>query len=127
MTPQTDKIEDRNYYFLPRRMVLGLSVIEVVANKEYISTVEIMEVTGYSRPYITAFLTDLKREGIIGHSRGGYYFVNGIGGTNVGEVIEATFKDEDRTGYAEEIYRHLIDHLNVLTIEDLLLSVTNQA
>lgn len=115
-----ERVEDRIYYFLPKRLILFFAVIEVMARNEYVTTVKIMEETGYSRPYITAFLTELKKTGIVGNSKGGYYFMEGLKGTSIGDIINASFKDEDRSPFAKAIFDYIVDTTSTLTIEELL-------
>lgn len=120
MTEQEEKLDDRSYYLFPRRMQMMFAVITELAYTDYLSTLQIMEKTGYSRPYITALLTSLKKAGLIGHSKGGYYFVKGLGGTYIGDLIDAAFKDEVRTKLTREIYRYIIDCTNELSIHELM-------
>ena len=121
--PLKTAIGDRTYYFLPQRVTLAFAIIEVIAKQDSPTTTTIMDETNFSRAYVSACLTALKRHDIIHSTRGatgGYSLVKDVQDTTVGEILEAISKDEDRSIYLETLHRLMIGKLKDLTVKDLI-------
>lgn len=121
--PLKTEIGDRTYYFLPHRVTLAFAIVEVIAKGDFPTTTMIMEETKYSRAYVSACLTSLKRHDIIYSTRGatgGYSLVKDVSQTTIGEILEAISKDEDRSTLLETLHRLMIGKLKDLTVKDLI-------
>lgn len=116
------RLEERSY-LLPKRVELALTLVEIIAKEKFVNIIELMEATNFSRAYILACCSGLKRHGILVSKqgkRGGYSLSKDSDKITVGDVLEAVSRAEDRGAITVSLDRFLMGKAKDLTIKELI-------